>query len=148
MSEIIPNSDLPQSMTSKDVEIFMEKYTKEMHIASDKNKAFAEIFFKIAKENNKYSCLTFRQLVIFLDIYLLNGKGSVKDIAKRTGYVKPSVTRNLNVLEEFDLIRKERPKANGRLIKIYKTHDGMDLLRDFLGPYPFIIENKENGKCA
>lgn len=147
MPKIIPNCDLPQPMTSKDVEILMEKFTKKMHIASDKNKAFADIFFRIAKENERY-CLTFRQLVIFLDIYLLNGKGSVKDIAKRRGYVKPSVTRNLNVLEEFDLIRKERPKANGRIVEIYKTRNGMDLLQDFLGPYPFIIENKENGKCA
>lgn len=147
MSEIIPNSDLPQPMTSKDVEIFMEKFTKEMHVAANKNKAFVDIFFKIAKENERY-CLTFRQLVIFLDIYLLNGKGSVKDIAKRTGYVKPSVTRNLNVLEEFDLIRKERPKANGRLIEIYKTSDGMALLHDFFGPHPFIIGNEENGTCA
>lgn len=147
MPEKIFGSGLPQPMTSKDVEIFMEKFTKEMHVAANKNKAFVDIFFKIAKENERY-CLSFRQLVIFLDIYLLNGNGSVKDIAKRTGYLKPSVTRNLNVLEEFKLIRKERPKTNGRIVEIYKTRDGVALLHDFFGPHPFIIENEENGKCA
>lgn len=147
MPKIIPNSDLPQPMTSKDVEILMEKFTKEMHIASDKNKAFADIFFRMAKENAGY-CLSFRELVIFLDIYLLNGKGSVKDIAKRTGYVKPVITRILDTFEKTNLIRKERPKADGRIVEIYKTRDGMDLLQIFLGPYPFIIENKENGTCA
>lgn len=147
MSKNISNSDSPQTMTSKYCELLFEKYTKEMHIASDKNKAFADIFFKIAKENAGY-CLSFRELVIFLDIYLLNGKGSVKDIAKRTGYVKPVITRILDTFEKTNLIRKERPKADGRIVEIYKTRDGMDLLQNFLGPYPFIIENEENGKCA
>lgn len=147
MSKNISNSDSPQTMTSKYCELLFEKFTKEMDVASNKNKAFADIFFKIAKENERY-CLSFRQIVIFLDIYLLNGKGSVKDIAKRTGYVKPAITRNLDTLEEFDLIRREQSKENARLIEIHKTSYGIALLHDFFGPYPFIIENKENGTCA
>src|SRR4051794_7388824 len=57
--------------------------------------------------------LSARQLGVFLICYLESEAQTVRGLASRLGVIKPAITRALDRLEEFDLVRRKQDPLDG-----------------------------------
>jgi DNA-binding MarR family transcriptional regulator len=74
--------------------------------------------------------LTARQLGIFLTCYTDPKAQTVRGLAAQLHILKPTVTRALDRLEEFDLVRRKTDPLDRRSILVQRTAAGMRFLRE------------------
>jgi DNA-binding MarR family transcriptional regulator len=77
--------------------------------------------------------LSARQLAIFLICYLENEAQTVRGLAKKLTISKPAISRGLDRLMEFDLVRRKGDPLDRRSILVQRTPIGHSLLRELRG---------------
>lgn len=77
--------------------------------------------------------LSARQLAIFLVCYLEGEAQTVRGLAQQLNISKPAVSRGLDRLMEFDLIRRKGDPLDRRSILVQRTPIGHSLLRELRG---------------
>ena len=74
--------------------------------------------------------LTARQLGVFLTCYLDDEDQTVRGLAAKLNVAKPAITRALDRLSEFDLVRRKIDPLDRRSVLAQRTATGMAFLRD------------------
>ena len=74
--------------------------------------------------------LSARQLGVFLTCYLDNEAQTVRGLAAKLGVSKPAITRALDRLSEFDLVRRKTDPLDRRSVLVQRTATGMAFLRE------------------
>jgi DNA-binding MarR family transcriptional regulator len=74
--------------------------------------------------------LSSRQLGVFLTCYLEVEAQTVRGLAAQLGVSKPAITRALDRLSEFDLIRRRTDLLDRRSVLVQRTATGMAFLRE------------------
>lgn len=74
--------------------------------------------------------LTARQLGVFLTCYLDDEAQTVRGLAAKLSVAKPAITRALDRLSEFDLVRRKTDPLDRRSVLVQRTATGMAFLRD------------------
>jgi DNA-binding MarR family transcriptional regulator len=74
--------------------------------------------------------LTARQLAVLLTAYLENDAQTVRGLAAHLHVAKPAITRALDRLAEFDLVRRKQDPLDRRSILVQRTTAGMGFLRE------------------
>ena len=74
--------------------------------------------------------LTARQLAVFLICYLDDEAQTVRGLAAKLSVAKPAITRALDRLSEFDLVRRKTDPLDRRSVLAQRTATGMAFLRD------------------
>src|SRR5271170_7861411 len=74
--------------------------------------------------------LTARQLGVFLTCYLEDQAQTVRGLAAKLEVAKPAITRALDRLSEFDLVRRKTDPLDRRSVLAQRTATGMAFLRD------------------
>ena len=77
--------------------------------------------------------LSARQLTIFLVCYAEDEAQTVRGLAKQLNISKAAVSRGLDRLMEFDLIRRKGDPLDRRSILVQRTPTGHSLLRELRG---------------
>ncbi len=77
--------------------------------------------------------LTARQLSTFLICYLESEAQTVRGLAAKLNISKPAVTRALDRLVEFDLVRRKDDPLDRRSILVQRTPAGSAFLRELRG---------------
>jgi DNA-binding MarR family transcriptional regulator len=77
--------------------------------------------------------LSARQLAIFLICYMENEAQTVRGLAKQLNISKPAVSRGLDRLTEFDLVRRKDDLLDRRSILVQRTPNGHSFLRELRG---------------
>ncbi len=77
--------------------------------------------------------LTARQLGTFLICYLESEAQTVRGLAAKLNISKPAVTRALDRLVEFDLVRRKDDPLDRRSILVQRTQTGLGFLRELRG---------------
>src|ERR1700726_840716 len=73
--------------------------------------------------------LTARQLGVFLTCYLDEEAQTVRGLAAKLNVSKPAITRALDRLSEFDLVRRKTDPLDRRSVLVQRTVSGTALLR-------------------
>jgi DNA-binding MarR family transcriptional regulator len=68
--------------------------------------------------------LTARQLAVFLSVYLDDGPHTVRGLARELNVCKPSISRALDRLGEFDLVRRKVDPTDRRSVFLLPTPAG------------------------
>jgi DNA-binding MarR family transcriptional regulator len=74
--------------------------------------------------------LTARQLGVFLTCYVEAEAQTIRGLAAGLNVAKPAITRALDRLAEFDLIRRKTDPLDRRSVLVQRTKTGMVFLRD------------------
>jgi len=74
--------------------------------------------------------LSARQLGVFLTCYLEAEAQTVRGLAAHLNVSKPAITRALDRLSEFDLVRRKSDPLDRRSVLVQRTAKGNALLRD------------------
>lgn len=74
--------------------------------------------------------LTARQLAVLLTAYLENEAQTVRGLAARLDVSKPAITRALNRLAEFDLVRRKQDPLDRRSVLVQRTTIGLGFLHE------------------
>jgi len=74
--------------------------------------------------------LSARQLGVFLHCYLEAEAQTVRGLAARLAVSKPAITRALDRLAEFDLIRRKTDPLDRRSVLVQRTAPGQAFMRD------------------
>jgi DNA-binding MarR family transcriptional regulator len=74
--------------------------------------------------------LSARQLGVFLTCYLETEAQTVRGLASKLGVSKPAITRALDRLSEFDLVRRKTDPLDRRSVLVQRTATGMAFLRE------------------
>jgi DNA-binding MarR family transcriptional regulator len=74
--------------------------------------------------------LTARQLSVFLICYLEGEAQTVRGLAAKLNVSKPAITRALDRLSEFDLVRRKQDPLDRRSVLVQRTVSGAAFLRD------------------
>ena len=74
--------------------------------------------------------LTARQLGVFLTCYLEGDAQTVRGLAAKLKVSKPVITRALDRLTEFDLVRRKKDPLDRRSVLVQRTVSGATFLRD------------------
>jgi len=74
--------------------------------------------------------LSARQLGVFLTCYLEEEAQTVRGLAARLKVSKPAITRALDRLTEFELVRRKTDPTDRRSVLVQRTVAGAALLRD------------------
>ncbi len=74
--------------------------------------------------------LSARQLGVFMTCYLETEAQTVRGLAAELGVSKPAITRALDRLSEFDLVRRKTDPLDRRSVLVQRTATGMALLRE------------------
>lgn len=74
--------------------------------------------------------LTARQLGVFLICYLEDEAQTVRGLAAKLNISKPAITRALDRLSEFDLVRRKSDPLDRRSVLVQRTTAGMGLMRN------------------
>ena len=74
--------------------------------------------------------LTARQLAVFLTCYLDDEAQTVRGLAAKLNVSKPAITRALDRLSEFDLVRRKTDPLDRRSVLAQRTATGMAFLYD------------------
>jgi DNA-binding MarR family transcriptional regulator len=74
--------------------------------------------------------LSARQLGVFLTCYLNDGAHTVRGLAEDLNISKPAVTRALDRLTEFDLVRRKVDPNDRRSVLVQRTPRGAAFLRE------------------
>ena len=77
--------------------------------------------------------LSARQLGVFLTCYLEAEAQTVRGLAARLGVSKPAITRALDRLTEFDLVKRKTDPLDRRSVLVQRTPAGMAFLRELRG---------------
>jgi DNA-binding MarR family transcriptional regulator len=77
--------------------------------------------------------LSARQLAVFLTSYLETEAQTVRGLAGRLAVSKPAITRALDRLAEFDLIRRKIDPLDRRSVLVQRTATGQAFMRDLRG---------------
>lgn len=73
--------------------------------------------------------LTLRQLTILLTVYMFEEVQTVRGLAADLKISKPAVTRALDRLSDFDLLRRKRDPNDRRSVNVTQTHSGKGYIR-------------------
>ena len=74
--------------------------------------------------------LSARQLGVFLTCYLETEAQTVRGLAAQLDVSKPAITRALDRLSEFDLVRRKTDPLDRRSVLVQRTATGMVFLRE------------------
>src|SRR5450432_180366 len=74
--------------------------------------------------------LTARQLGVFLTCYLETESQTVRGLAAKLNVSKPAITRALDRLSEFDLVRRKTDLRDRRSVLVQRTATGMAFQRE------------------
>src|ERR1700733_11293040 len=74
--------------------------------------------------------LSARQLGVFLTCYLETEAQTVRGLAAKLSVSKPAITRALDRLSEFDLVRRKTDPLDRRSVLVQRTTRGSAFLRD------------------
>ena len=74
--------------------------------------------------------LSARQLAVFLTCYLESEAQTVRGLASKLNVSKPAITRALDRLSEFDLVRRKTDPLDRRSVLAQRTATGMAFQRD------------------
>ena len=74
--------------------------------------------------------LSARQLGVFLTCYLENEAQTVRGLALKLDVSKPAITRALDRLSEFDLVRRKTDPLDRRSVLVQRTGTGSAFLRE------------------
>jgi DNA-binding MarR family transcriptional regulator len=74
--------------------------------------------------------LSARQLAVFLTCYLESEAQTVRGLAAKLNVSKPAITRALDRLSEFDLVRRKTDPLDRRSVLVQRTMVGAGFLRD------------------
>ena len=74
--------------------------------------------------------LTARQLAVFLSVYLDDGPHTVRRLAQELDVCKPAITRALDRLGEFDLVRRKVDPTDRRSVFVLPTPAGWAFLAE------------------
>jgi DNA-binding MarR family transcriptional regulator len=74
--------------------------------------------------------LSARQLGVFLTSYLEDEAQTVRGLAAKLAVSKPAITRALDRLAEFDLVRRKTDPLDRRSVLVQRTIQGAAFLRD------------------
>jgi DNA-binding MarR family transcriptional regulator len=74
--------------------------------------------------------LSARQLGVFLTCYLEPEAQTVRGLAAKLGVSKPAITRALDRLTEFDLVKRKTDPLDRRSVLVQRTPAGMSFLRE------------------
>ena len=74
--------------------------------------------------------LTARQLGVFLTCYLDGEAQTVRGLAAKLNVSKPAITRALDRLAEFELVRRKQDPLDRRSVLVQRTTGGAGFLRD------------------
>src|ERR1700735_3925238 len=74
--------------------------------------------------------LSARQLGVFLTCYLEGEAQTVRGLAAKLDVSKPAITRALDRLDQFDLVRRKTDPLDRRSVLAQRTATGMAFLRD------------------
>jgi DNA-binding MarR family transcriptional regulator len=74
--------------------------------------------------------LSARQLGVFLTSYLETEAQTVRGLAAKLNVSKPAITRALDRLSEFDLVRRKTDPADRRSVLVQRTATGMAFQRE------------------
>src|SRR3954468_15835142 len=74
--------------------------------------------------------LTARQLSVFLICYLESEAQTVRGLAAKLNVAKPVITRALDRLSGFDLVRRKQDPLDRRSVLVQRTVSGAAFLRD------------------
>ena len=74
--------------------------------------------------------LSARQLGVFLTSYLEDEAQTVRGLAAKLNVSKPAITRALDRLSEFDLVRRKTDPLDRRSVLVQRTDAGTIFLRD------------------
>ena len=74
--------------------------------------------------------LSARQLGVFLTCYLEEEAQTVRGLATKLNISKPAITRALDRLAEFDLVRRKTDPLDRRSVLVQRTATGMAFLRE------------------
>ncbi|HVB69199.1 MAG TPA: MarR family transcriptional regulator [Acetobacteraceae bacterium] len=74
--------------------------------------------------------LSSRQLGVFLICYLEQEAQTVRGLAARLNVSKPAITRALDRLTEFDLVKRKADPADRRSVLVQRTPGGTAFLRE------------------
>ena len=74
--------------------------------------------------------LSARQLGVFLTSYLEEEAQTVRGLAAKLNVSKPAITRALDRLAEFDLVRRKTDPLDRRSVLVQRTATGMAFFRD------------------
>lgn len=74
--------------------------------------------------------LSARQLGVFLTCYLDPEAQTVRGLAAQLAVSKPAITRALDRLTEFDLVKRKTDPLDRRSVLVQRTPAGMALLRE------------------
>jgi DNA-binding MarR family transcriptional regulator len=74
--------------------------------------------------------LSARQLGVFLICYIETEAQTVRGLAARLGVSKPAITRALDRLTEFDLVKRKIDPLDRRSVLVQRTPAGMAFLRE------------------
>ncbi len=75
--------------------------------------------------------LTDRQKTVLLKTYLDDAPQTVRGLAEYCNISKPAITRALDRLAEFDLIRRKTDPTDRRSIHVQRTPAGQTFMRKF-----------------
>ena len=76
--------------------------------------------------------LSARQLSVFMTCYLDTEAQTVRGLAVKLNVSKPAITRALDRLSEFDLVRRKTDPLDRRSVLVQRTAAGMAFLRELL----------------
>jgi DNA-binding MarR family transcriptional regulator len=88
--------------------------------------------------------LSARQLGVFLTCYTVSDPQTVRGLAALLRVSKPAITRALDRLVEFDLVRRMPDPLDRRSVLIQRTAPGQSLFRD-VRSYLRSAANEETG---
>ncbi len=74
--------------------------------------------------------LSARQLGVFLTCYLDSEAHTVRGLASKLSVSKPAITRALDRLTEFDLVKRKTDPLDRRSVLVQRTPAGMAFLRE------------------
>src|SRR5579875_2333121 len=74
--------------------------------------------------------LSARQLGVFLTCYLSDKAHTVRGLAAELDVSKPAITRALDRLSEFELVRRKVDPADRRSVLVQRTLKGASFLRE------------------
>src|SRR3977135_4219321 len=83
--------------------------------------------------------LSARQLGVFLTCYLEKDSQTVRGLAASLNVAKPAITRALDRLSEFDLVRRKTDPLDRRSVLVQRTVAGTAFLSDLshISPLPW-----------
>lgn len=75
--------------------------------------------------------LSARQMAVLLTVYLTSPPHTVRGLAAQLKVSKPAITRALDRLSEFEMIRRKRDETDRRNILVQRTIVGSVFLREW-----------------